>query len=307
MEEHFASLTEAITSVFRREETSLLTLDRICQALQAPGLFLSTSGGIVPCSTISRRRISSILSSCDIFVRAGPPRSGQWALRPSNPLFLSDGAITSCINQILAEHGPLTVDAVLERGDFTGATGEIISQFLASHPNDYVQHDAGRWWFAGQPLPQKMEFESVISAILRAFEILQRDASIEEIAWLLSLSTLPQNKKISRRKISRELSRRPDIFQHISRAKYALIKNKQKQQKQPIQNKLNIPLPNNVSGFQNVQQQQCFFELMNEVPPKFDFNCDWMTPINQCETPPLCTNDFFDPNEFFSIGFSESF
>ena len=422
MEEQYSTLTEAITAVFHREETSLLSLDKICQALQSPNLFLSTSNGMTPCSSISRRRISSILSSSDVFVRAGPPRSCMWALRPSNPLFLSDGALLSCISTILAENGPLTVKSIVEKGDLSGATVQIIRDFLLTHTSEYsicckttddyyryilqgqgsqiqqtqlpiAQDENGDdvWWFTGQPLPQRMEFESVISALMKAFELLNRDASIEEVSWVLCLSTLSQNKKISRRKISRELSRRPDLFQHISRAKYSLIKYPVKQPQQFVincaslnnnhklnsikNNSSNTLLNNNMNfssntinnysahnfsaSFSNAENnarnndicpsnnlfvapqiynptnnfflqnplQQSFpsvpfndnaqplslkdissSDFINEIPSKFEFISDWGQPVQQCETPPMINpNDFFDPSEFFSIGFSGTY
>ncbi|OHS97908.1 hypothetical protein TRFO_35783 [Tritrichomonas foetus] len=293
MQGHFTTLTEAITSVFRQEETSLLSLDRICQSLSKPELCINTNNGVVSCSSISRRRISSILSSSDIFVRAGPPRSCMWALRPSNPLFLSDGALTSCINQILTDNGPLTIEMILEKGDLSGATVEILNDFLTSHSNDYELNHGNIWWFTNQPLPKRMSFDSVINALLQAFEILNRDASIEEINWILCLSTLPQCKRISRRKISRELSRRPDLFTHISRAKYSLLK---KTQFLPIPfPQLNLP----------VLTEENNFDILFDMIPKIDILPDWQIP--HCETPPVCTTDFFDPNEFFSIGFVGSF
>lgn len=380
MEEQYSTLTEAITAVFHKEETSLLSLDKICQVLQSPNFFLSSSSGMTPCSSISRRRISSILSSSDVFVRAGPPRSCMWALRPSNPLFLSDGAILSCISTILAENGPLTAESIVEKGDLSGATVQIIRDFLESHQSEYsicckttdeyyyyitktTEEEGNKkegddvWWFTGQPLPHRMEFESVISALLKAFEILNRDASIEEVSWVLCLSTLSQNKKISRRKISRELSRRPDLFQHISRAKYSLIKYPSQPQQFIINctslNKISNPLsslsfknpsiasdssnslfggqPNIINPPQNFYFQPTFqpaptappslestqqssidvssnFEFMSEVPPKFELTSDFSHPINQCETPPIINpNDFFDPVEFFSIGFSGTY
>lgn len=223
MDEHFATLTEAITYVFQKEKATILSLDQICQGLAQPNLFLQTSSGLTLCTTISRKRVSSILSSSDIFARAGPPRSCMWSLKPSNPLCLSDGALLSCINQILSENGPLTIDGIIEQGDLTEATPQMIADFLNSHESKYQLQQNDTWWFMNQPLPKKWKFDSVVSALIKSFDVLQHEASIEELNWLLCLSTLPQGKRISRRKISRELSRRPDLFQHISRAKYALI------------------------------------------------------------------------------------
>lgn len=371
MQEKYSTLTEAITSVFRREGKSLLSLDHICQELAKPGLFLNTNSGVVECSTISRRRISSILSSSEIFVRAGPPRSCMWALRPSNPLFLSDGALITCINQILTEHGPLTAEEILEHGDLSSATPQILTEFLLSHPKEYelktMLQEKGSdeveeklvWWFVNQPLPVRMVFDSVIHALLQAFDILDRDSSIEEISWVLCLSTLPQFKRISRRKISRELSRRPDLFTHISRAKYSLIKKSQSitpastipipqlsansspnATPSPIPSfniensvpqksfKITIPpsikvqqsLPRNsyylpyLEGKSNIEVQpipiqeiENSFENMLEFTPKYDVMPEWHHVLPQCETPPVCGTDYFDPVAFFSVGFADTF
>lgn len=302
MEEHFATLTEAISSIFKKDETSMLSLDRICEALSAPNLFLDTSSRVIPCSSISRRRISSILSSSDVFIRAGPLRSCMWALRPSNPLFLSDGALMSCICQILTSEGPLTAQGIAEKGDISGATADILSDFMYQHKNDFSLHSDGVWWFTNQPLPDRWTFDNVINALVFAFQKINDGASIEELNWLLCLSTV-NNKRISRRKISRELSRRTDLFNHISRAKYSLISSPE-----------SIAITNKILQ-QNSSKTNSFSASPFTIPVNFwspsnsscSFPKDSETWFNACETPPPFTNDFFDPNEFFSIGFTGSF
>jgi hypothetical protein len=90
----FETISEAIVYAFRHQQTSLLSLDKICEVIQSSNLFLnSKKDGVAPCTTIIRRRISSTLSSSELFVRAGPPRTCVWAIRPNNPLFLSDSVI----------------------------------------------------------------------------------------------------------------------------------------------------------------------------------------------------------------------
>lgn len=301
MEEHFSTLTEAITSIFKKDETSLLSLDRICAALSSPNLFLESSSRVIPCSSISRRRISSILSSSDAFVRAGPLRSCMWALRPSNSLFLSDGALLSCICQVLTREGPLSSQEIVDRGDITGATPEIIHDFMNQRANDFTLHPGDVWWFAKQQLPGCYKFENVISALVFAFQTINDSASIEELNWLLCLSTAG-SKRISRRKISRELSRRTDLFYHISRAKYALISNlepgavvnNEKQKNSCAENQCAVERCSAPSFFWPTANSLSFLKESEQ----------WLNP---CETPPPFTNDFFDPNEFFSIGFSGSF
>ncbi|OHT04163.1 hypothetical protein TRFO_06495 [Tritrichomonas foetus] len=386
MAQHFSTLTEAITYVFQKESVKVLSLDRICQGLAQPNLFLQTSSGLASCDTISRRRVSSILSSSDLFVRAGPPRSCMWALKPSNPLCLSDGALLSCINTILTENGPLSAEGIIQHGDLTGATPEIIFDFLTEH-SEYHHYENDTWWFTNQPIPERWEFDSVVAALTASFQVLQHEASIEELNWLLCQSTLPQGKKISRRKISRELSRRPDLFQHISRAKYAPTMNDKNLQSPPkpamqypkplisstvispqisppsslslspqqLQQLTQLtPLPQlpqlqilpsqsipqqdsppnvhpNISS--NIQQQNqspsysippvlpsCqqfqqsndmmtdlqLFDTYDESQKMMELGADWMYHVPKCETPPVI-HDYFDPDEFFAVGFAATF
>lgn len=259
METTFSTLTDALLYAFKSQNTSLLSLDRICQILSSPQLKLGTT----PFTEIPRRRISSILSSSDLFIRAGPPRSCMWALRPTSPFYLSDGVLSSCINEVLTQRGPLTIEQIVELGDVRGADATLVTEFL-KRSCEYESDSYGTWWFSGAIRPVPWTCDSVISAIQRAFAVLQHDASIEDLARLLCLATLPHGKRISRRKISRELSRHTDLFTRLARARYGLVSAPQKV----------------------------------DVPEHFDTDC-WDIPV--CETPPQV--DLFDPVEFFSIGF----
>lgn len=296
MGERFSTLTEAITAVFKSEQTSLLSLDRICQSLSNPDwVICSGSNGDIPCSSISRRRISSILSSSDLFVRAGPPRSCMWALQPSNPLFANDSALCSHIEQILTEHGPLTTEEIVTFSQIPEANETIIDEFLKAQTQSFTLQANNRWWFENQPYPLEYRFDSVIGALLFAFETLNRDASIEELNWFLCLSVDCKGQKISRRKISRELSRRPDLFSHISRAKYSLI-NKSSSSRKIVKTSIQeVPMP-------TISHDFAMFD-----DSKADLTLNWkdIEPINiqLCETPPSISNEIFDAQDFFSIGF----
>jgi len=221
MEQSFETLSEAISYVFRQEQTSLLSLDRICEVLSSPNLFLvSKNQGPVPCTSITRRRISSTLSSSELFIRAGPPRTCLWAIRPHNPEFISDGAIASSIEQMLTENGPMTLQEFVNRTELSGAHLPLFENFLREHKEDYSQDSEGKtWWFSGQPLPLEKEYETLCQAITSAFIVFPDGASVEELHWYLCLSKVG-SKKITRRSISRELSRHQDLFIHLSRARY---------------------------------------------------------------------------------------
>ena len=198
----FESLNDVLTYVFRQEQTSMLSLDRICEVLQQPNLFLnSRSTGLVPCSTISRRRISSVLSSSDFFVRAGPLRTCLWAIRPHNPLFLSNGSISSSIEQMLTSNGPLTLEQFVEFTELSGADIQLFEKFLDEHKKEFSLLENGTYWFTGQKPPQHKDYENISKALVDAFSNFPLGASVEELHWYLCLSTVAGSKKISRRNI----------------------------------------------------------------------------------------------------------
>jgi hypothetical protein len=223
----FDTLNDAIVFAFRQEQTSLLSLDRICAIVQSPNLFLNAKKeGLVPCSTVVRRRISSTLSSSEMFVRAGPPRTCLWAIRPSNPLFLSDGVISSAIEQMLTTSGPMTLEQFAQSTQLNGADIRLFEKFLSDHSSEFARHDDSTYWFTGQPLPIQRDFESISHALAYGLSLSPEGASVEELTWFLCLSTVNTFKTITRRNVSRELSRRTDLFEHLSRARYALIANR---------------------------------------------------------------------------------
>jgi hypothetical protein len=224
MEHCFESLVDAIVFAFRQEQTSLLSLSRICEVLQAPNLFINfKKEGLIPCSSIIRRRISSTLSACELFVKAGAPRTCVWAIRPNNPLFLSDGAISTSIEQMLTSHGPMTLEDMVAASQLNGADISLFEQFLANHPGDFAANPDGTYWFPHQPPPIIRDFESISQALSFALSIFPEGASVEEVTRFLCLATVGGSKVITRRYVSRELSRRPDLFQNLSRARYKLI------------------------------------------------------------------------------------
>jgi hypothetical protein len=223
VEQVFEALSDAIIYAFRQEQTSLLSLDRICEVLQSPNLFLNAKkDGLIPCSTIIRRRISSTLSSCEFFIRAGPPRTCLWAIRPNNPLFLSDGVISSSIEQMLTNTGPMTLEQFTQSTQLTGADIRLFERFLAEHASEFARHSDNTYWFTGQPRPIQRDFESISHALVFALSVFPEGASVEELTWYLCLSTVNTFKTITRRNVSRELSRRADLFEHLSRARYNL-------------------------------------------------------------------------------------
>jgi hypothetical protein len=224
VEQVFDTLSDAIIYAFRQEQISLLSLDRICEVVQSPNLFLNAKkDGLVPCSAVIRRRISSALSSSELFVRAGPPRACLWAIRPTNPLCLSDGVISSSIEQMLTSTGPMTLEQFSQSSQLNGVDAGLFERFLAEHESEFERHPDNRYWFRGQPRPMQRDFESISHALITALSLFPKGASVEELTWYLCLSTVSTFNAISRRAVSRELSRRTDLFEHLARARYGLI------------------------------------------------------------------------------------
>jgi hypothetical protein len=158
-------------------------------------------------------------------VRAGPARAALWAIHPTNSLFLSDAALTGSIHQMLTAHGPLTIEQFALLTELTGLDCQILETFMQQHTAEYTRESDGSFWFAGHTRPSPCNFDSMGHALLWAFSEFPEGASVEEMHWLLCLSTVGGTKKITRRSISRELSRRTDLFAHASRARYIPLRN----------------------------------------------------------------------------------
>lgn len=305
----FETLTDVITYVFRHEQTSLLSLDRICEVINSPNLFISTKlNGVVQCSTITRRRISSTLSSSELFVRAGPPRTCLWAIRPNNPLFISDGAISASIEQMLTTNGPMTLEQFVNTTELAGADEALFDRFLRDHASDFACAEDGTWWFTDQVRPSRNDFESFSHALVFAFSNFTHGASVEQLHWFLCLSTVGGKKQISRRNISRELSRRTDLFMHISRARYTLISQIPNETSRPH----SLPqFATTTSVFDNLQFSYPHPQMqLPDFPPQETINFDEQTlEIPEAPIPPRQNNDEdeFDPDFFFGSDFHLAF
>jgi len=294
LEHVFETLGDAIIHAFQQEQTSLLSLDRICEYLHSPSLYLnSKKDGLIPCSSIARRRISSTLSSSELFVRAGPPRTCLWAIRPNNPLFLSDGAISASIEQMLAANGPMTLDAFVHTTQLNGADAVLFARFLADHPAEFALGADGTYWFTNQPRPIYRHFVSISHALAYALGVFKDGASVEELSWFLCMSTVTGQKAISRRSVSRELSRRTDLFDHLARARYTLIENAPIEE--PPDRKIPLPLPNVAPDAAEPGASWPFFAASAAVRAE------------SVQSRPAQEDDEFDPFRFFGHEFQFAF
>jgi hypothetical protein len=230
----FDTLNEAIAYAFKLQQTTVLNLDQICAIFSLPHLMLKNRSGVpIACSTVTRRRISSTLSSSEIFHRAGPPRTCLWAIRSNHPLFVSDAAITASVEQMLTAHGPLTSEQFACLTALSGLDLTVFERFFEERPEQYSRHEDGTWWFAGRKRPTRVEYDSMGQALMCAFAEFPDGATVEDLHWVLCLSTVGRNKAITRRRVSRELSRRTDLFAHVSRAKYAPLHQREPQMAMP--------------------------------------------------------------------------
>jgi hypothetical protein len=107
----------------------------------------------------------------------------------------------------------------------------------------------------------------MVQALMWACAELPAGATIEELYRLLCLSTVGGTKQIERRKVSRELSRRSDLFARVGRAKYICLR--------PVQAARQLPA------------QQWAAAEISDSP---------IGPLQRCE-------EDFDPFTFFGSGF----
>jgi hypothetical protein len=137
---------------------------------------------------------------------------------------VSDSAIAASVEQMLATHGPLSLDQLACLTDLSGVEFAVFEHFFNERPDSYACGGDGTWWFAGRTRPVRVDYESMGQALLRAFAEFPNGAAVEDLHWFPCLSTVGGTKAITRRRVSRELSRRTDLFAHISRAKYLPIR-----------------------------------------------------------------------------------
>lgn len=154
-----------------------------------------------------------------------------------------------------------------------------------------------KWWFLNQPRPIQNDFESICTALVRTFDTFPQGATIEELFWFLCLSTICGQKNLTRRSISRELSRRRDLFQNISRAKY-IIKDRAATSLPNVANQPNLFNLNPFSfGNENTFNFMPNLSIFGNQP-EIDTTCDY--PFEDSNRENL-TEDQFDPNAFFNI------
>ncbi|OHS97475.1 hypothetical protein TRFO_36339 [Tritrichomonas foetus] len=251
----------------------MLSLERICEVVQSPELRLKKAGGYIDCSTISRRRISSALSSSELFVRAGAPRTCLWAIRPNNPLLISDGQISASIEQMLTTNGPMSLEQFVQATDLSGCDAKLFERFLNDHSNEFtVSAEDGKYWFTGQKRPTVNYFDNICQALVYAFQhAFPRGACVEELHWFLCLSIVGGHKTISRRNVSRELSRRTDLFMHLSRARYTLLATQGTRRAHSLPNGVKVPTnfddPSNFNTSIPTATHQNICPLFDNVQP----------------------------------------
>lgn len=122
---------------------------------------------------------------------------------------------------MLTTYGPLTLSQMVEKTELGSSNSQLFQIVLTENKEFEIGSDE-TWWFAKQPRPVRDDFDNICSAIVLAFNYFPNGATVEELYWTLCQSTVGCHNKISRRGISRELSRRQNLFEHVSRAKYII-------------------------------------------------------------------------------------
>ncbi|OHT03434.1 hypothetical protein TRFO_06664 [Tritrichomonas foetus] len=244
MEQAFDSLASLIMYVFKQLQTPLLSADKIFDYINTNNFNVQTEkNGIVPSKTITKRAIINELTRSDLFVSSSSGQNSTltasstpaamsastiantqiWALRPNNPLFQCDAAIAASIEQMLTEHGPLTVDEFVNLTEQMGADAQLFHRVLSVHTDEFTITDeaSGRVWFYQQPLPIRAEFQTVEQAINFAFStVFPNGASVDELRRFLCLAT-HSGVPITRLCITHTFVEKPDQYLQIQRGKYA--------------------------------------------------------------------------------------
>jgi hypothetical protein len=148
----------------------------------------------------------------------------MWAVRANGPLSLSDSGIAASVEHMLTSHGPLNLEQLACLTDLSGVHLSVFERFFSERTDFYECAEDGTWWFAGHKRPVPVVYDSMRQALMHAFAEFPNGAKVEDLHWFLCLSTVGRIKAITRRRVSRELSRRTDLFTHVSRATYAPLR-----------------------------------------------------------------------------------
>jgi hypothetical protein len=197
---------------------------------------------------------------------------------------------------MLTNGGPMTLEAFVQTTQLHGADAGLFERFLSEHASEFTLGPNDTYWFTDQPRPVLRDFESISHALAFALGLFPEGASVEELSWYLCMSTVNGSKAITRRSVSRELSRRTDLFRHLSRARYTLIEGGPIEEPQPVPPPLPplpviLPLPELAPPV-----AYPFFAVPIPAPPEDNL---------QAKQPP--DDDDFDPFAFFGHDFQFAF
>jgi hypothetical protein len=210
---------DAVLCLFRKEQASVLSLDRICEWLGSPGF----SVGQEPTCELRRRQISSLLSASDVFNSVEPRRSCQWALSSGDANLRHIEELKASIRGILADSGPAGSDELIAELQIAGYDLDFVRSLLRGDSFEFVwDPEDGRYWFKDEPRPIGGTFEGWAEALAAAFGLFPSGASVEEISRVLCLSTVSGFVRPTRHALSTELSRHSSSFERVARGRYRL-------------------------------------------------------------------------------------
>ena len=222
MEQHFDSINSLIVSLFKQESTAVLPLERICKLIEeSDSIVLVENEGEIPASTLPRRKIASSLQNSENFVQIAKCGESKWALRYKIPVSISDSELLGSIEKMFTTLGPITIHQLAQNTEIPGVDASLFLRIMTIHSSEFSSLPDGTWWFADQPLPERIEYHNLTDAIEHALKILKK-AKCEQIYWFLCLSTI-DGQVITQNEVLYHLTHNDDLYIQPERNIYQLI------------------------------------------------------------------------------------
>lgn len=222
MEQRFDSISSLIVSFFKQESTAVLTLDRICELVKdSKSLVQVENEGEIPAQTLSTRKIISAMQNSEMFVQIAKCGESKWALEYKMPMSISDSELLGSIEKIFTTFGPMTIHQLAQNTEIPEVDAALFLRILTIHSTEFNSLPDGKWWFADQPLPERIEYHNLTEAIENALKSLKK-ARCEQIYWFLCLSTFG-GQVITQNDVLYHLTHNSDLYEQPEPNLYQLI------------------------------------------------------------------------------------
>jgi hypothetical protein len=215
----FKTLQEAILSVFQERQTYSLSFEDFRATVGSRRHFVMLPGkGWIPSCQIQPQQLSSALSGSGVFARSGRAANGLWHIRPLDSLFRDGVGLRARVEELLLTRGPLDLASLVAAIGLNETDVDPLRQALAAEFSDAD----GEYWFAGSPRPIRVAFPRWLDALTEGLAAFPDGASVEDLWRRLCISTVAGVGAVTRRGISRELPRYPEVFGRIGPGRYRL-------------------------------------------------------------------------------------